>query len=324
MFDRGWNSGRQAAKIAVTLGDICGIGPELVLKAMSDPLLAERCVVVGDPGVIAAQAQHLGLPVPPALVAVEALQAPYPEFGAIDARAGAAAHRFIVRAVEMAMAGEVGAIVTAPISKAALQRAGHDFPGHTELLAALAGGCEVRMMLVNPELRVVLVTIHEALRSAVDNVTMAAVLRTIQIADAGLRRAGIAQPRLAVAGLNPHAGEDGLFGSEEREQIAPAIVAAREQGIDAAGPFPPDTIFMQARGLERFDAVIAMYHDQGLIPVKYLGLDEGVNVTLGLPFARTSPDHGTAFDIAGKGRADPRSLIRAIDCAREMHDGNIR
>ena len=312
------------ARIAITLGDVCGIGPEIVLKAMSDPLLALRCVVVGDPRLLAAQAAQLGLPMPREIMPVEGLRAPYPQLGALDAKAGDAAYRYIVRAVEMAMSGEVGAIVTAPISKAAMQRAGHHYPGHTELLATLAGGCEVRMMLVNPELRVVLVTVHEALRTAVSNITPANVLRTIEIADAGLRKAGIAQPRLAVAGLNPHAGEDGLFGAEELEQIAPAIAAACARGITVSGPFPPDTIFMQARGLERFDAVIAMYHDQGLIPVKYLGLDEGVNVTLGLPFVRTSPDHGTAFDIAGSGRADPRSLIRAIDCAREIYDGNIR
>ncbi len=319
------HSARNApARIAITLGDVCGIGPEIILKAMSDPLLAQRCVVVGDPGVLAAQATRLGLPMPREIMPVEALRAPYPEIGVLDATAGDAAYRYIVYAVEMAMRGEVGAIVTAPISKAAMRRAGHNYPGHTELLASLAGGCEVRMMLVNPELRVVLVTVHEALRTAVSNITPATVLRTIEIADAGLRKAGIAQPRLAVAGLNPHAGEDGLFGSEEVEQIVPAIAAARARGIAVSGPFPPDTIFMQARGLERFDAVIAMYHDQGLIPVKYLGLDEGVNVTLGLPFVRTSPDHGTAFDIAGSGRADPRSLIRAIDCAREIYDGNIR
>jgi 4-hydroxythreonine-4-phosphate dehydrogenase len=174
------------------------------------------------------------------------------------------------------------------------------------------------MMLANAELRTLLVTIHVSLRQAIANITLDAVLDTIVIADAGLRRLGIAHPRIAVAGLNPHAGEGGLMGQEEIEIIAPAIAVARARGIDATGPWPGDTVFMRARHFKEFDLVVAMYHDQGLIPVKYLGIDEGVNVTVGLPFVRTSVDHGTAFDIAGRGIAHPDSLITAIDMARRL------
>jgi 4-hydroxythreonine-4-phosphate dehydrogenase len=174
------------------------------------------------------------------------------------------------------------------------------------------------MMLANDELRTVLVTIHVPLRAAIDAITRDAVRDTIAIADAGLRRLGVARPRIGVAGLNPHAGEGGLMGREEIEAIAPAIADARAAGIDATGPWPGDTVFMRARGFREFDVVVAMYHDQGLIPVKYLGIDTGVNVTLGLPFVRTSVDHGTAFDLAGRGVADPRSLLAAIDLARTL------
>jgi 4-hydroxythreonine-4-phosphate dehydrogenase len=173
-------------------------------------------------------------------------------------------------------------------------------------------------MLANQELRTILVTIHVSLREAIEHITTDAVLDTLVIADAGLRKLGIAHPRIAVAGLNPHAGEGGLMGREEIEAISPAIERARAQGIDATGPWPGDTVFMRARGFREFDLVVAMYHDQGLIPVKYLGLDQGVNVTVGLPFVRTSVDHGTAFDIAGQGRADPSSLLAAITMAQQL------
>jgi 4-hydroxythreonine-4-phosphate dehydrogenase len=232
------------------------------------------------------------------------------DWGRVDARAGAAAALCIEAAVHAVQRGEGAAIVTAPIHKAALAAAGVRFPGHTEMLQSLAGGVPVRMMLANDELRVVLVTVHQSLKSAIDGVTFDAVLATLRIAHAS--RAG---RRIAVAGLNPHAGEDGLFGDEERLVIAPAVAAARAEGIDAHGPFAPDTVFMRARRGE-FDLVVAMTHDHGLIPVKYLGVEQGVNVTLGLPFVRTSPDHGTAFDIAGRGVADASSLVAAIDWAR--------
>ena len=306
-----------ARPIAITLGDPCGIGPEIVLKACADRSIAMPLRVVGDAGLLAREAARLGLPMPARIDSIVDLPVDL-RVGQVDARAGDAAWRFIVHAAGLALRGEVRAVVTAPIAKEAMHAAGHRFPGHTELLAELAGGVDVRMMLANPELRTVLVSIHVSLRDALDRVTRDNVLQTIVIADAALRRAGIARPRIAVAGLNPHAGEAGMFGREELDTIGPAIADARGRGIEASGPFPPDTVFMRARGLREFDLVVAMYHDQGLIPVKYLGIDDGVNVTLGLPFVRTSPDHGTAFDLAGRpgpdgrGLASPRSLIAAI------------
>lgn len=315
-----------ARPIAITLGDPCGIGPEIVLKACADRSLDLPLRVIGDARLLAREAARLGLPLPMCLDSIVELPTDLP-VGRIDPRAGDAAWRCIVHAAGLALRGEVRAIVTAPIAKAAMHAAGHRFPGHTELLAELAGGVEVRMMLANPELRTVLVSIHLSLRDALDRVTRDNVLQTIVIADTALRRAGIGRPRIAVAGLNPHAGEAGMFGREELEAIAPAVAEARARGIEASGPFPPDTVFMRARGLREFDIVVAMYHDQGLIPVKYLGLDDGVNVTLGLPFVRTSPDHGTAFDIAGRpgpdgrGLAVPASLIAAIREADALSAG---
>ena len=242
--------------------------------------------------------------------------------GRIDGRNGAAAARCIEAAVRLVMAGEAQAIVTAPIHKEALAAASVPYPGHTEMLQALAatpGSAPppVRMMLANEELRVVLVSIHVALRQAIDAVTFDAVLQTVQIAHQAAAAWGQTRPRIAVAGLNPHAGEGGLFGDEEIRFIAPAVQAARAQGLDVQGPFAPDTVFMRARRGE-FDLVVAMTHDHGLIPVKYLGVEQGVNITLGLPFVRTSPDHGTAFDIAGRGVADPASLIAALAMARRL------
>lgn len=207
--------------------------------------------------------------------------------------------------------------MTAPINKAALHAAGLTYPGHTEMLAALGGAGPVAMMLANDEIRTVLVTIHCSLRDAIARADHTAQISAIRLAHAGCRALGIARPRVAVAGLNLHAGEDGLFGREEIEIIAPAIATARAEGIDASGPWPGDTVFMQARR-GRFDVVVAQYHDQGLIPVKYLGVERGVNITLGLPFVRTSPDHGTAFDIAGRGIADAASLSAAITYARRL------
>ena len=240
--------------------------------------------------------------------------------GKIDARAGRASFDYVNRAIDLALAGEIDAIVTAPINKAAWHAAGIHYPGHTELLAERCGVDDFAMMLFNDELKVVLVSIHVPLRQAVELVTIERELRIIRLADKALRDMGVAKPRVAVAGLNPHAGEGGLFGDEDRAIIAAAITLARADGIDASGPWPGDTVFMQARQ-GRFDVVVAQYHDQGLIPLKYLGLDKGVNVTLGLPFVRTSVDHGTAFDIAGKGIADAASLRVAIEQATRMTAG---
>ena len=330
--------------IAITIGDVCGIGPEIIAKLFRDEL-AGGCVVIGDVGAMRRAAAIVGgslavarierasdvHDLPPRCIAVlqiESLPADLAElpFGRIDARAGAAAAACIEHAVRLAQAGDIAAIVTAPIHKEALAAAGIKFPGHTEMLQALAanGGvvAPVRMMLANDELRTVLVTIHVSLRAALDALDFDAVLSTIRIAHTSAARWGRPAPRIAVAGLNPHAGEGGLFGREEIEVIAPAVAAARAEGIDASGPFAPDTVFMRARNAPNhpgeFDIVVAMLHDHGLIPVKYLGVEQGVNVTLGLPFVRTSPDHGTAFDIAGTGRADPASLAAAIRMARRL------
>ncbi len=333
--------------IAITLGDPCGIGPEIILKAFAQGLPAPA-LVVGDAGVLRREAARLrlaleidsveapdaigavgagaGAPVRVPVLATTALDDALPA-GAIDARAGDAAYRYVARAAMLAMRGEVRAVVTAPINKEALHRAGHAYPGHTELLAELAGRVPVRMMLANNELRTVLVTIHLALRDAIDALSRELIGETIAITYDALRRAGIAAPRIAVAGVNPHAGEGGAFGREEIDLVAPAIADARSRGIDASGPHPPDTVFMRARGFSRYDVVVAMYHDQGLIPVKYLGIDDGVNITIGLPYVRTSPDHGTAFDIAGRldaqgrGLADAGSLIAAFRHANALSGG---
>ena len=320
--------------LLLTMGDACGIGPEIVAKAVIQDGGADLCVV-GDLDVMRRALQGA---LPLALVGSPTEVAPprslriwQPDdlpkglldcpMGQIDARAGLAAARCIAAAVRAVHEGLAKGIVTAPIHKEAFHAAGVPHPGHTELLQELAadGGVlrPVRMMLANPELRVVLVTIHCSLRQAIEQINFDAVLQTIRIADAALKRFGIEQPRIGVAGLNPHAGEGGLFGSEEIDHIVPAINAARLEHIHASGPHAPDTVFMRARRGE-FDAVVAMTHDQGLIPVKYLGVEQGVNVTLGLPFVRTSPDHGTAFDIAGQGKADPASMLAAIRMARDL------
>jgi len=232
--------------------------------------------------------------------------------------AGEAAFRFVERAVRIVAAGEAQAICTAPLSKEALRAAGHRYPGHTELLAALTGTPEVSMMLVAPKLRVIHVTTHMGLLDAIERIDAPLVERVIGRAHLTLTRAGIANPRIGVCGINPHAGENGLFGhGEEETKVAPGIAAARESGIDAQGPLPADTLFfLAARG--DYDIVVAMYHDQGHGPVKVMGLEAGVNITVGLPMVRTSVDHGTAFDIAGKGVADERSLIEALRQAAEL------
>ena len=336
----------------VTMGDAVGIGPECIVRAsleedgtpggamanavvIGDVSVMRRAAAVVEPRVcrrpIIASIDRLAdrVDVPPGCVAV--LQPPdLPAglaelpWGRVDARAGEAAARCIEAAVRLVQAGEASAVVTAPIHKAALAAAGIVFPGHTEMLQALSVPPgqplpPVRMMLANDELRVVLVTIHMALRQAIDAVSFDAVLQTLRIAHASARAWGLQAPRLGVAGLNPHAGEDGLFGDEEIRIIAPAVAAARAEGIDARGPHAPDTVFMRARHAPghpgEFDLVVAMTHDHGLIPVKYLGVEHGVNVTLGLPFVRTSPDHGTAFDIAGRGLADAASLRAALRAA---------
>ncbi len=334
-----------AKPLLLTMGDACGIGPEILAKAFRGGGCG-GAFVLGDPGVLRraveltggmfalalieqpAEALHCPAGCMPVLAATDLpadlLAAP---LGQVDVRAGAAAAACIRQAVALAMAGEVAAIVTAPVHKAALAAAGVAFPGHTEMLQAWSGAGPVRMMLANDELRTVLVTIHVSLRRAIDLVSFDAVLETLRIAHRAAAGWGQGAPRIGVAGLNPHAGEGGLFGDEEIRVIAPAIAAARAEGIDARGPFAPDTVFMRARHTPthqgEFDVVVARTHDHGLSPVKYRGVELGVNVTLGLPFVRTSPDHGTAFDIAGRGTADPASLLAALRMARQLAGGQV-
>ncbi len=312
-------------KIAITMGDPAGIGPEIIAMLYRDHATAmQGTVIYGDTLVMRRACELVGVDhsAMPVMQAGEPFDAnSLPSYGCVSGAAGLAAAKAVEAAAHAALRGEVCAIVTAPLHKEALALAGIPYPGHTEMLQALCGNPPVRMMLANDELRTVLVSIHVPLREALDSLSMYGIVETIQITHDFLVRTGIPHPRIAVAGLNPHAGEGGLFGREELDIISPAIEAAKRLGIGASGPFAPDTIFMRARktvAQDEFDAVIAMYHDQGLIPVKYLGLDAGVNVTLGLPIIRTSPDHGTAFDIAGTKKADPRGLLYALQKAREF------
>lgn len=323
-------------RLAITMGDAAGVGPEIVMKALArrDVYASCRPFVIGDAARLAEAGQIVnkfagvsaGLHriTDPDAARFEAgtidcldlglIPAGLP-FGQVSAAAGHAAHEYVRLATELAMAGRIEALVTAPLNKEALQAGGHDFPGHTELLAALTATPEVSMMLTGPGLRVILVTSHMGLLEAIRAIEPGLVGRTIARGRDVLVKAGIARARIAVCGINPHAGENGLFGEgEEESKIAPAVAAARAKGWDVEGPLPADTLFYRARRGD-FDMVVAMFHDQGLGPVKVLGLESGVNITVGLPVIRTSVDHGTAFDIAGTGRADERSLLEAIDAA---------
>jgi 4-hydroxythreonine-4-phosphate dehydrogenase len=315
--------------IAITMGDAAGVGPEVVVKALAQAEVYTACrpIVVGDAARLrkAVGISEVGLQVRTVdspesaryelgtidCIDLGLIPADLP-FGQLSPIAGEGAYQFIRTAAELAMAGRVQAICTAPLNKEALHAAGHRYPGHTELLAALTDTPEVSMMLSAPKLRVVHVTTHIGLVDAVARIEPGLVERTIRRGNDTLRKSGIARPRIAVCGINPHAGENGLFGrGEEEQKVTPAIEAVRTDGIDAAGPLPADTVFFRAvRG--DFDLVVAMYHDQGHGPVKVLGLDAGVNITIGLPVIRTSVDHGTAFDIAGTGRADHASMLEAL------------
>ncbi len=315
--------------IAITMGDPCGIGPEIVAKLYTDTTVLPPTLVLGDEGLIRRAIHLLQLP-----LTVQVIDSPedfkstagtvnvislsrLPEdipFGQLDARAGKAAYDYVRAGIDLALQKRIRAIVTAPINKEALRLAGIHYPGHTEILADFSETRDFAMMLMNNDLRIILVTIHVSLREAIEQVTVESELRTIRLAHHAMTQLGIARPRIAVAGLNPHAGEHGLFGAEDDEIIRPAIQLAQAQGIDVSGPWPGDTVFMHARK-GQYDIVVAQYHDQGLIPIKYLGVDEGVNVTVGLPFVRTSVDHGTAFDIAGTGKASHASLRVAVEQA---------
>jgi 4-hydroxythreonine-4-phosphate dehydrogenase len=342
--------------VAITPGDPCGIGPEIIARAWCiAPDVTRGCFVAGDVGLMrramALVQPSVSYPVCEIETAAEALHVPprclpvlqvvpvAPEmpWGQVDGLAGQLAGDAVLWATRAALLGEVSALVTAPLHKEALHEAGapyDQYPGHTELLQAEAARhagvtlaqMPVRMMLANDELRTVLVSIHVSLREALDAITLDRVLETLRITHKALTALLGRRPRIAVAGVNPHAGEGGLFGREEIEVLQPALSQARQEGLDVYGPFAPDTVFMRARqkpGVQReFDVVVAMYHDQGLIPVKYLGVEQGVNVTLGLPLIRTSPDHGTAMDVAGQGLADASSMVQAIRMARQLVVGN--
>ena len=315
--------------IAITMGDACGIGPEIIAKLYADADPLPPTLVLGDRALMERAVQLLALPLTVAAINSPEDFLPTPDtinvislsslpedlpFGQLDSRAGKAAFDYIRAGIDLALQKRIRAIVTAPINKEALRLADFHYPGHTEILADFSGTKDFAMMLMNNDLRVILVTIHVSLREAIEQLTIESELRTIRLAHRAMIQLGISRPRIALAGLNPHAGEHGLFGSEDEAIIKPAVQQAQAEGIEASGPWPGDTVFMHARQ-GRFDIVVAQYHDQGLIPVKYLGVDEGVNVTVGLPFVRTSVDHGTAFDIAGTGKASHASLRVAVEQA---------
>ncbi len=330
--------------IAITLGDPAGIGPEITAKALNDPELYSRCkpLVIGDAAVLQRACRFVGLdtleihPVTdpqqglyrPGTIDVYEMGIVKPEdfpLGQVSPQAGNAAFCYVRKAIELAMAGQVDATVTNPLNKEALNLAGHHFSGHTEIYAEYTGTRHYTMMLAHHDLRVVHVSTHVSLREACERVKKGRVLEVIRIADKACRDMGIEHPRVGVAGLNPHCGEGGLFGTEEIEEITPAVQQARQEEIDVQGPVPADTIFSKAIG-GWYDIVVAMYHDQGHIPLKVVGFNydrekqawsavEGVNITLGLPIIRTSVDHGTAFDQAGTGRANELSLKNAIEYA---------
>jgi len=322
--------------IIISMGDPAGIGPEIIIKALAERETFALCrpIVLGDEGIFSFTTQWMGVPlmikkikspdegafvpgilnlIPLTDISLEEVHLGFPQ-----KKCGKAVYRYIERGVEMVQDGIADALVTAPISKEVLNEAGYPFPGHTELLAALTGAQGYVMMLAGSRLRVALVTTHLPLSKVPSSLTIRKIRQTIVTTSEGLRDYfGIRVPRLAVAALNPHAGERGLFGSEEREIISPAIEECRGEGINVYGPFPADSLFFKASQGE-YDVVIAMYHDQGLIPLKLMHFRDGVNITLGLPIIRTSVDHGTGYDIAGKGLADPTSLINAIRVAAEM------
>jgi 4-hydroxythreonine-4-phosphate dehydrogenase len=313
-------------RLLLTLGDPNGIGPEVVLKALADPGLRERArlSVVGARAPLAYYAGRLGLEEALEGLDLEEVEGGPPEPGRVTPEGGAQAMAAVARACDLCLSGAADAMVTAPLHKEAIHRAGHPFPGHTEFLAERTGAPEVVMVLASGALRVALVTTHLPLREVAAAVTAEAVLRKLRQLDASLRQDfGIARPRIAVLGLNPHAGDGGVLGTEERDVLAPALAEASRQGLDASGPHPADAFFGR-RGWERHDAVLAMYHDQGLAPFKALAQGGGVNVTLGLPIVRTSPDHGTAFDIAGQGLADPASFIAAAHLAADLAEARRR
>ena len=306
-------------RLALTVGDPAGIGPEIVLKALaSSSCPPAEWVVYGPLALLEERSRRFSLPAATTLAAaaVDVETAPV-ALGTVSAEGGRAAAAALQAAVADALAGRVAGIVTAPLNKESLRAAGHPWPGHTELLAEAAGVSDVAMLFVGGGLRVALLTIHRSLRSVPDAITRAETERIVRLVHRELPRLGAKQRRIAVCGVNPHAGEHGLFGCEDEDVLRPAVASLRAEGLSVTGPLPADTVFVRAVQGE-FDAVVAAYHDQGLVPVKLLAFGRAVNVTLGLPFVRTSVDHGTAFDIAALGRADPGSLLAAMALAVEL------
>ena len=323
---------RERPVIGITMGDAAGIGPEVIVKALADEGIHRRClpVVIGDYGVISGTARDISFDgkivelsspderAAEGAIGVLSLTSLTVKRGMPSFEAGKASGLFIEKGVELAMKGCIDALVTAPINKESFNLGGYRYPGHTEFLASLTGTEDYAMMLIGGELRVVLLTTHCPLMEVGERLNVDDTLRVIRLAHRWLREYfRIERPRLALAALNPHAGEGGLFGTEESAVLAPAARLAREEKMEITDPLPSDTLFHKAAG-GGYDAVICPYHDQGLIPLKLLHFDEGVNVTLGLPIIRTSPDHGTAYDIAGKGTANPQSMKAALITAAEM------
>ena len=320
-------------KIAITMGEPGGIGPEIIVKSLYCAEIKNYCnpIVIGNAEVMREAVKLTGLPLKvksisnlsdskPTVGRIEVIdiRSPQPfKKGVPSKKSGIAEVKYIKKAVELALKKDVKAIVTAPISKQSLKLAGYKWPGHTELLAELTKSKHFAMMFVSKKLKLILTTIHVSIKNVPRIINEKLVLKTIILAEKGTHMLGIKKPRIAVAGLNPHAGESGIFGREEIKLIMPAVQKAREEGIDVSGPYPPDVVFYKAYNGE-FDIVVCMYHDQGLIPFKMLAFDTGVNVTVGLPIIRTSPDHGTGFDIAWKNMASPSSMIEAIKLASKL------
>ncbi len=321
--------------LGITMGDAAGIGPEVIVKALADKRIYELAhpIVIGDKKMMqrALDIVKSDLQLRTVqdidnlqsefgyidLIDLNNLPADLP-FAKVDARAGKAAYEYIESAVDLTLKNKIHAIVTAPLNKEALHAGGKNFPGHTEILAHLSKTDDFSMMLTSEKLNVIHVTTHVSIRQACDLIKKERVLTVIELAEEYSKMLGFAEPRIAVAGFNPHAGENGLFGDEDEKEIVPAVKEAQAKGMNVVGPLPPDTVFHRAANLDEFDIVVVMYHDQGHIPIKLLGFDTGVNVTVGLPFIRTSVDHGTAFPIAGQGIADSRSMTEALYLGAKM------
>jgi 4-hydroxythreonine-4-phosphate dehydrogenase len=327
----------QRPLLAITMGDPAGCGPEVIAQVAASGIVRDlaRIVCIGDASVMERAFRFIAQPAhvhgisdighaqdEPGVLDVldlDNVDLAQLQIGQVQAGAGQAAYEYVTTGIDLALSGQVAGVVTAPLNKAALHLAGHHYDGHTEIFKLRTGAQHVTMMLAAGDFRVTHVSTHCSLRQAIERCTTTRILDVIRLTERGLRQMGIPAPRLAVAGLNPHSGEGGLFGTEESEQIQPAIDAARETGFDVyPWPVPPDTVFVRMQHGKEFDAVVAQYHDQGHIAAKLVDFLGGVNITLGLPIIRTSVDHGTAFDLAGTGQANPQSLIHAIRYAQQM------